>query len=89
MVRTRSSKPTASAHPMFLWFVSHPGRSFHALHLVPMMIAIPVLELASEKAAMSRTVCAVGILLPMVGLESLAVHQLRSEGTCLGGVRGR
>ena len=48
MAWMRSSKPTASAHPMSLLSVFHPGRSFQALHLVPMTIPMPVLELASE-----------------------------------------
>ena len=89
MVRARNSNPTASAHPMSLLSMFQPKRSFHALHLGPMTIAMPVLELASEKAATSWTSCVVGMLLPMDDLESSEVHQSRSAGRFLGGVRGR
>jgi hypothetical protein len=48
-VRMRKRKLTASAHPMSLLLAFQPGRSLHALHLFPIVIPMPVSELASEE----------------------------------------
>ena len=53
---TSSSKPMASAHPMLqfaLRIVCHSGVSFQACHCWPMVILIPIPELASKKARWS------------------------------------
>jgi hypothetical protein len=47
---TKHSKPIASAQPMSRWpcNVCHPGMSLQALHLLAMMMAMPIPELASS-----------------------------------------
>ena len=50
IVRTRNSNPTLSAHPISRPSADQPGLRHHAHHHSPMVIPIPVLELALEKA---------------------------------------
>ena len=63
--QTRHSKATASAQPMSRCPLSvfHPGMSHQALHFAPMVMAIPNLELASEKAWASKRETGPGIVL--------------------------
>ena len=67
----RNSNPTASAHPMSLPSVFHPGMSRHALHWLPITTLIPKPELASENAPLSVTMAGPGMERETVGELSL------------------
>ncbi|KAH7903908.1 hypothetical protein BJ138DRAFT_1107277 [Hygrophoropsis aurantiaca] len=79
--------PTASAQPMSrcpLW-VFHPGIRRHALQNFPIVMPIPIPELASEKARTSRWGCG-----GVIGLDTwpvLRVSQIcstmRNGGACM------
>ena len=78
IVLTRSSIPTASAQAMSQPSAFHPGASDQALHLSRMVIPIPTLELASEKAWTSTTSFIPGISRVSVGRLSVRSHQRMS-----------
>ena len=75
IVLTRSSIPTASAHPM-----SRPpdfqfGRSRHARHRLPMTTPMPTVELASEYPWTSMIFLPPGISREMEGEERVFWYQ--------------
>jgi hypothetical protein len=88
MCVTKNSKPIASAHPMSLPSLFHPGMSRHACQYFPTVIAMPTPELASEYALMSMMGVGFGIGHEMVCCCRRAFHHLRSSVVCRGGVRG-
>lgn len=66
--------------------------SLQALHFPEMTIAMPIPELASEKAPMSRGVMGAGIGLPIEGRRRIDSHHSRSAVVPLGaecGMKGQ
>lgn len=86
MLRMRNSNPTASAHPMSRLEAFQPGMRCHACHHLLTQIAIPMPELASEKALGLVTTHGPGMSLLLVGWQRVEDHHLRSAVQFFGGV---
>ena len=86
IVLMRNSNPSASAQPMSRRPSSdcHPGMRRQARHLPPITMAMPMPELASEKACMSEMGRGAGMGLASTE-ESLRAHHARSSDTPLTG----
>src|ERR1700679_963467 len=77
-VRARSSKPTASAHPISLPSAFQPGTRRHARHRLLITMPMPKPELASEKASLSVTKAGPGMERETLGESRAWNHQERS-----------
>jgi hypothetical protein len=87
-VRARSSKATASAHPMSRpWECQSPMR-VHARQCSPTTMPRPTPELASEKALWSWRMIGPGIGCTKEGRRRRENHHSRSAWVPLGGVQG-
>jgi len=89
IVRTRSSNPMLSAHPISRPSACQPGLRRQACHRSPMVMLMPTLELASEKAWKSWTCWR-----PERGMDGsgsvlrVYFHQVISSGVVHGGGSG-